>query len=61
MTFPPSAYTARGRVGTVAAADRARWLAESDDTDRETCGGGDRGIEVGPDAPALEENEPLAA
>jgi len=61
MTFPPSAYTARGGVGTVAAADRARWLTESDDTDRETCGGGDRGIEVGPDAPALEENEPLAA
>jgi ParB family transcriptional regulator, chromosome partitioning protein len=31
MAFPPSAYTARGGVATVAAANRARWLAESEE------------------------------
>ena len=31
MAFPPAAYTDRGGVATVAAADRARWLAESDE------------------------------
>ena len=30
MRFPPAAYTERGGVGTVAAARRARWLAEHD-------------------------------
>lgn len=30
MAFPPAAYTARGGVGTVAAAQRAQWLAERD-------------------------------
>lgn len=30
MAFPPSAYTQRGGVATVAAANRAPWLAESD-------------------------------
>lgn len=30
MAFPPSAYTERGGVATVTAANRARWLAESD-------------------------------
>lgn len=30
MAFPPSAYTQRGGVATVAAANRAAWLAESD-------------------------------
>ena len=28
MAFPPSAYTQRGGVATVAAASRAAWLAE---------------------------------
>lgn len=30
MAFPPAAYTARGGVSTVAAAQRAQWLAERD-------------------------------
>ena len=30
MAFPPSAYTQRGGVATVAAANRAAWLAEPD-------------------------------
>ena len=30
MAFPPSAYTQRGGVATVAAANRAAWLAETD-------------------------------
>jgi ParB family chromosome partitioning protein len=30
MMFPPAAYTARGGVGSVAAAQRAQWLAERD-------------------------------
>ena len=30
MAFPPSAYTQRGGVATVAAANRATWLAESE-------------------------------
>ena len=31
MAFPPAAYTDRGGVATVAAANRARWLAEIDE------------------------------
>ena len=31
MVFPPSAYTTRGGVGTVAAAERAKWLMEDDE------------------------------
>ena len=31
MAFPPSAYTERGGVGTVAAAERAKWLMEEDE------------------------------
>ena len=31
MAFPPSAYTERGGVATVKAAERARWIAEPDD------------------------------
>jgi len=31
MAFPPSAYTERGGVGTVAAAERAKWLMEDDE------------------------------
>jgi len=31
MAFPPSAYTERGGVGTVAAARRAKWLMEEDE------------------------------
>jgi ParB family transcriptional regulator, chromosome partitioning protein len=30
MAFPPSAYTERGGVATVAAANRARWIAEQE-------------------------------
>jgi ParB family transcriptional regulator, chromosome partitioning protein len=30
MAFPPAAYTARGGVATVKAAERARWLAEQE-------------------------------
>lgn len=30
MAFPPSAYTQRGGVATVSAAERARWIAEQD-------------------------------
>jgi ParB family transcriptional regulator, chromosome partitioning protein len=33
MAFPPAAYTERGGVATVAAADRARWIAEQDRPD----------------------------
>jgi ParB family transcriptional regulator, chromosome partitioning protein len=31
MKFPPSAYTERGGVATVAAANRAAWLAEAEE------------------------------
>jgi len=31
MAFPPSAYTERGGIGTVAAAQRAKWLMEEDE------------------------------
>ena len=31
MAFPPSAYTTRGGVSTVAAAERAKWLMEEDE------------------------------
>lgn len=41
MAFPPSAYTARGGVATVTAAQRARWIAEQERPD-----------EPDPDAPA---------
>jgi ParB family transcriptional regulator, chromosome partitioning protein len=41
MAFPPSAYTERGGVATVKAADRARWIAEQERPD-----------EPDPDAPA---------
>jgi ParB family transcriptional regulator, chromosome partitioning protein len=41
MAFPPSAYTTRGGVATVKAAERARWIAEQERPD-----------EPDPDAPA---------
>ena len=41
MAFPPSAYTERGGVATVKAAERARWIAEQERPD-----------EPDPDAPA---------
>ena len=41
MAFPPSAYTERGCVATVTAAERARWIAERERPD-----------EPDPDAPA---------
>jgi ParB family transcriptional regulator, chromosome partitioning protein len=33
MAFPPSAYTERGGVATVKAAERARWIAEQEQAD----------------------------
>ena len=33
MAFPPSAYTGRGGVATVMAAERARWIAEQERPD----------------------------
>lgn len=42
MAFPPSAYTTRGGVATVKAAERARWIAEQERPD-----------EPDPDAPAI--------
>ena len=56
MAFPPSAYTERGGVATVKAAERARWIAEQEKPE-----------EPDPDAPAsaaaipLDEDERLAA
>jgi ParB family transcriptional regulator, chromosome partitioning protein len=44
MAFPPSAYTQRGGVATVAAANRTAWLAESDaplDPDPAAAGAGE--------------------
>src|SRR3546814_7517523 len=41
MAFPPSAYTLRGGVATVKAAERAQWIAEQERPD-----------EPDPDAPA---------
>ncbi|MXP30162.1 ParB/RepB/Spo0J family partition protein [Porphyrobacter algicida] len=61
MAFPPSAYTARGGVATVAAAERARWMIESDEAEQAEI--------VEPEVPCDEtakavepsEAEPLAA
>lgn len=50
MAFPPSAYTARGGVATVKAAERARWIAEQERPD-----------EPDPDAPANVTAEPADA
>jgi ParB family transcriptional regulator, chromosome partitioning protein len=69
MTFPPSAYTERGGVATVAAANRARWLAESEeppfDTDPPQAAGAedDEGATVEADAAdaIADEEERLAA
>jgi ParB family transcriptional regulator, chromosome partitioning protein len=33
MGFPPAAYTTRGGVATVKAAERARWLADQERPD----------------------------
>lgn len=39
MRFPPAAYTGRGGVPTVANANRARWIAESEAEDAERAAG----------------------
>ena len=52
MCFPPAAYTGRGGVPTVANANRARWIAESDAEDAEPAAG-----EVEVDASASEPTE----
>lgn len=61
MAFPPSAYTQRGGVATVAAANRAAWLAEPEaplDTDPAAADAADE-VEGGDTetADALEEND----
>jgi ParB family transcriptional regulator, chromosome partitioning protein len=67
MAFPPSAYTERGGVATVKAAERARWIAEQmrpDDPDPDAPASADAlPAEAGkPDAVAVEvEEERLAA
>ena len=38
MAFPPTAYTERGGVATVTAAERARWLAEAEAAEPELFG-----------------------
>ena len=67
MAFPPSAYTTRGGVATVAAANRAAWLAEPEvprEPDpaaggaAEVAEGGDTEIAV---APEESEEQRLAA
>lgn len=52
MRFPPAAYTMRGGVPTVANANRARWIAESEaeEVERDTA-------EVGSDASAREPDQ----
>ena len=60
MSFPPTAYTERGGVATVAAANRVRWQAEAEEplgpdptaADTEGAEGGDTET-----AKALEEVE----
>ncbi len=55
MAFPPSAYTERGGVATVAAAQRAKWLVESEDESSES------GQDPEETELADDEAEPLAA
>ena len=52
MRFPPTAYTGRGGVPTVANANRARWNAESEDEESERTA-----AEVEADVPAGEPAE----
>ncbi|MEH6759231.1 MAG: chromosome partitioning protein ParB, partial [Parasphingorhabdus sp.] len=55
MAFPPSAYTTRGGVGTVAAAERAKWLMEEDESSEPEPQEADEA------ASTTEENERIAA
>ena len=60
MAFPPSAYTQRGGVATVAAANRAAWLAESEgplDPDPAAAGATEALEADGESAEAFEEVE----
>ncbi len=62
LAFPPSAYTQRGGVATVAAANRAAWLAETDtplDADPAIAAAGEveEGAASNTDAEAFEEVE----
>jgi ParB family transcriptional regulator, chromosome partitioning protein len=65
MAFPPSAYTDRGGVATVAAANRAKWLAEAEEPlDPDPAAAAAAEVEEGEDededdaAQALDEREP---
>lgn len=57
MAFPPAAYTARGGVGTVAAAQRAQWLAERDAPSDEGAGAPHdcAGVQQGQEPPSDED------
>jgi ParB family chromosome partitioning protein len=60
MAFPPSAYTQRGGVATVAAANRAAWLAEPEvplDPDPAADAAAEAVVDDGDAADALEEIE----
>ena len=55
MAFPPSAYTTRGGVGTVAAAERVKWLIDEDEPSEPEP------QEAAEAASTAEENERIAA
>ncbi|MEH6758903.1 MAG: chromosome partitioning protein ParB, partial [Parasphingorhabdus sp.] len=55
MAFPPSAYTERGGVGTVAAAERAKWMMEEDEPSEPEP------QDAAETAPAKDEEERIAA
>lgn len=57
MAFPPAAYTSRGGVGTVAAAQRAQWLAERDAPSDEGAGAPHdcAGVQQGQEPPSDED------
>jgi ParB family chromosome partitioning protein len=55
MAFPPSAYTQRGGVGTVAAAERAKWMMEEDEPSEPEL------QDTGETATAKDEEERIAA
>lgn len=58
MAFPPSAYTARGGVATVSAANRARWIAEQERLDEAEADDAAPQVPTGPDSdPGTQEGE----
>ena len=62
MAFPPSAYTQRGGVATVAAANRAAWLAEPEvPLDPDPAAGGAAEVEEGGDTETAEAVEEVEA